>query len=78
MISFALILMTLPSRLAEVRPTRTDRPRRRESSTPESTNLSDKRCSGVVSNASFRRTGAWHKRLYNSTTLVERGYSNKL
>ena len=68
MISFALILMTLPSRLAEVRATRTDRPRRRESSTPEGTHLFDKHYSGV-------RRG---ERLYNSTTLVERCYSNKL
>jgi hypothetical protein len=60
MVSFALILMTLPSRVAEVRAGRADRARHGESSTERADLSSGEPCSGV-------RRG---ERLYNSEPIA--------
>jgi hypothetical protein len=60
MISFALILMTLPSRVAAARA------RRGESSTGLAVSSTDENdVTAFVSNADPRKPGAWQKRLHN-------------
>jgi len=60
MISFALILMTLPSRVAAARA------RRGESSTGLAvSSLDEHDVAAFVSDTDPQRPGAWHKRLHN-------------
>ena len=65
MISFALILMTLPSRLAEVRARRADRARHGESSTgpADRAGLADLSLQGRCSGVCVKRRSSNNRRL---------------